>query len=168
MIAFVFLLVTTTSWHSGQTIRSVDFSNFAYNSGASIDKIVLQNGIYLKGTPPVQDKSRIASLRYVDVDRDGKEEAAIVIETAVSGSMLWCRDYYVFAYRNGTAQQVFHEWRERGGRMLIRGRAIEITAPVWKEDAHCCPSLSETVTYRWRNSAFVVESRRQRRMNYAD
>ncbi len=167
MIAFL-LLLATISWHSAQTIRSVDFRNFAYDSGASIDKIVLRDGIYSKGTPPLQDKSRIVNLRYVDFDRDGKQEAAIVIETSVIGSMLWCRDYYVFAYCNGAAQQIFHEWRERGGRMRIRGRSIEITAPLWKADAHCCPSFSETVSYGWGNSAFMVASRRRIKLHYPD
>jgi hypothetical protein len=165
MVALLLLFATFNS-QSAQTIRSVDFRNFDYDSGASIDKIVLRDGIYLKGTPPSQDRSRIVKLVYVDLDGDWREEAAIVIETAVSGSMGMCRDYYVFAYRNGAAKQVFHEWRERGERMHIRGKRIEITGPLWEQDAHCCPSFRETVSYRWEKSAFVVVSRWQKRLRH--
>jgi hypothetical protein len=146
------------------SIRSVDFRNFTYESGMSADRIILRNGIFLKGAPPLQNKSRIVSLRYVDLNEDGKQEAAIVIHTDVVGSMGFAREYYVFEYREDQVRQVFHEWREQGGAMHIKANRLTIIAPFWADaDAHCCPSYTETKVYEWRSGQFISVSRKMRK-----
>ena len=110
--------------------------------------------------------SEIESVKYVDLDADGKEEAVIVITTSqeVAGAY-WEQDYFVFTYRDSKPVQVFHEYRYKAGGIRFAGKALIIEAPFWKEDdGHCCPSSTETTIYRWSGDGLVRASRTLKRM----
>jgi hypothetical protein len=155
-------------------IRSVDFRNFTYrreakpNSniwGMSVEPktIVLRRGRNMvKGEYTSGEYgSTLDTIKYVDFDGDGKEEAFVVVGTSqeVAGAY-WEQDYFVFAYRNGAPVPVFHEYRYKPSGVRVVGRSIIISAYLWGEnDGHCCPSAIETATYRWRGTGFVRVSR---------
>jgi hypothetical protein len=167
--ASLFLFISNpVSAQNKRGIRSVDFRNFAYDSKQSIDKIVLKDGRkVIEELPGLYAKDFLISVKYVDFDRDGKEEAAVRLRSTTNGSMVYSEEYYVFAYRNKKVEKLFHEWREKPKSTRVQGRSIIIVAPFWTDaDAHCCPSYIETISYRWQRSQFIVVSRQLRKDRY--
>lgn len=145
------------------TIRSVDFRNFTFEkSGSWNGKLILRNGSYQEKDPTsLYQTAKLVALRFVDIDDDRKEEAVVAIRSNFPGSMPVAMDYYVFAYRDGTAYQVFHKWQEGPEGICIRGKSLIIVAAVWEDtDAHCCPSYTERRVYRWSGGQLKVASRR--------
>ena len=141
----------------GPSIRSTDFRNFTYTR-PGIGTLVLRNG---REDDP--DGSRMLSVSYVDFDGDGREEALITIANGTRGSGGYAEEYYVYANRRGSLQQLFFESRAKPQRMSLNGRSIVIVAPLWRRnDPGCCPSAVETAVYSWRGSKFVRTSRRLR------
>jgi hypothetical protein len=143
---------------SASSIRSVDFRNFTYiRKGA--EPLVLRDGKEAEEA----EGSRLLSVKYVDFDLDGNEEALVTIATGRRGEGRYSEEYYVYAYRNGKARQVFRESREKPQGMQVKGRSLVITAPFWSPtDPGCCPSAIETTAFRWRGSGFVRVSRQLR------
>lgn len=140
-------------------IRKVDFKNFNYGG----DNPVLRNGHQKLGEGEM-DYVDLTSVKYIDFDGDGKEEAFVVIDGSTSGSSGSFIDAYVFAYRNGSAQQIWHKSNERSGAVL-KGRLILFTYPEYVgDDAHCCPSYATTDTYSWKNSGFNRISKKRKRL----
>jgi hypothetical protein len=138
-------------------IRKVDFKNFTYNSsGDWCINLVLQKGHqkYAEGDMDVAD---LSSVKYVDFDRDGKEEAFVVVEFLTSGSAGGGINAYVFAYRNGSVQQIWSKCNERSSAVLS-GRSIFFTYPEYVgDDAHCCPD-----TYGWKGSGIARISKKRK------
>ena len=141
------------------SIRSVDFRNFDYGSPPGESRIVLYGGRSKRRTFGKPD-SKLAAVRYADLDGDGKEEAVVVITTDLFGSGGYDQHYYVFAYRTGVPRKIFQEHRERGRGIQIKGGALIIVAPYWdNEIPHCCPKYIETTAYRFNGSRLVVSKR---------
>jgi hypothetical protein len=161
VLLFTFL-TSSVQAQRGRAIRSVDFRNFTYE--ILEQQVRLRNGKWEgRDVGAGHDDADLVAVRYVDFDGDGQEEAAVDIHAGVNGMMRWEEEYFVFAYRNGTPQQIFHEEREQGTKMNIIGKSIIISAPSWEgTDAHCCPSAIAVETYAWRGSRFVRISRRLR------
>lgn len=151
------------SQQTGRGIRSVDFRNFTYDSIAG-EQVTLRKGQNLvKGEYSAGSYgSELGTVKYLDFDGDGAEEALVVVFYSQEAAGVYAEEhYYVFAYRNGAAQQIFHESRYKGRGIRVSGKSLIITAPFWKDtDGHCCPSLTEISTYRWRGNGFVRTSRK--------
>lgn len=140
-------------------IRKVDFRNFNYGG----DNPVLRNGHQKYGDGEM-DYVDLSSVKYVDFDGDGKEEAFVVIDGSTSGSSGSFLDVYVFAYRNGSAQQIWHKSNERSSAVL-KGRLILFTYPEYVgNDAHCCPSYATTDTYGWKGSGITRISKKRKKL----
>lgn len=142
-------------------IRSVDFHNLAYNKVDVNDKSVklrkgrnLVKGEYTPDSPYYG--SEINTIKYLDFDGDGKEEALVVLDyTLEQAGAYWVQHYFIFTYRNGKAQEIFHESRYKSSGFRLSGKSLIVMAPYWKDDdGHCCPSLDETATYAWRGTKF--------------
>ena len=141
------------------SIRSVDFRNFDYGSPPGENGMVLYGGRSKKRTFGKPD-SKLAAVRYADLNGDGKEEAVVVITTDLFGSGGYDQHYYVFAYRAGVTRKIFQEHREQGKGIHIKGDALIIVAPYWdNEIPHCCPKYIETTAYRFNGSRLVVSKR---------
>ena len=151
-------------------IRSVDFRNFTFERAAgdgSIMRIVLRNG---ENTTPATDTlmgrgSELKFVRYVDFDGDGNEEALVAINTWFEAAGSYEEDdYYVFAYRDGSPVQIFHEGRPKSQGIRVVGKSLVISAPYWRaQDPDTSPYATEITVYRWRGNGFVRVSRNLRR-----
>jgi len=145
-------------------IRSVDFRNFTYNNIGEENRVNLRKGRNLvKGEYSSGNYgSELGTVKYLDFDGDGKEEALVVVDySQEAAGTNWSQHYFVFAYRNGAAQQIFHDSRYKSSGFRLSGKSLIVEAPFWKDnDAHCCPSLAETATYSWRNNKFVRVSQK--------
>jgi hypothetical protein len=180
LVVFVFPVTTSAHSKSKNTttkitkgisdIRKVDFKNFNYGLVCTgyhkflptepRDRLVLRKG-------HIQfdeiNYANLGSVKYVDFDEDGKEEAFVVINGQTSGSSNRFLIAYVFAYRNGKAQQIWTKCEENSAAEL-KGRAIHFTYPEWvDDDAHCCPSYFTTDTYGWRGSGFARISKKRKK-----
>jgi hypothetical protein len=158
---------------SNRGIRSIDFRNFTYHlSGGS--KVKLINGYYKKIYDSDYNEvftSELAILKYADFDGDGKEEAVVLLQSTEGGSNHGANDYFIFAYRAGKLRQIFHEHTEGPEGLCLKNRSITIIAEAWEKKElpipHCCPPFTETKTYRWRGSRFVlIKTDRQRNEPY--
>ena len=167
------------SSETSKGIRSVDFRNFTYkreyksssNGGLPVEAetIVLRNGKNM--SPGLTNSSfeygnELKSVRYIDFDGDGNEEALVVINTTAEAAGAYEEDdYFVFAYRNNTPVRIFHEYRYKSRGIRVAGKSLVISAPFWREqDPHCCPYATETAVYQWRGNGFVRVSRNLKRM----
>jgi hypothetical protein len=144
-------------------IHSVDFRNFTYDGiGSESERVTLRKGRnlvkgdYSSGTYGTE----IGTIKYVDFDGDGKQEALVVLNySQEAAGSYWEQHYFVFAYRDGRAQQIFHESRYKSYGFRLRGNALVVGSPHWRDDdAHCCPSQFEVATFRWRGNRFVRSS----------
>jgi hypothetical protein len=155
--------------NAASDIRKVDFKNFNYGPlcpgehqffAAPGDKIVLRKGHDQFGD--AMNYADLGSVKYVDFDGDGKEEAFVIINGQTSGSSNTFLAVYVFAYRNGSARQIWSKCEENSAAKLV-GRSILFTYPEWVgDDAHCCPSYFTTDTYRWRGSRIARISKKRK------
>jgi hypothetical protein len=154
-------LTKTQNQNVRSLIRQVDFRNFTYKTTSESNvTVVLRNG--RSKDVEARCESELESVKYVDFDGDGDEEALVAINTdcEVAGA-LWNGDYFVFAYRNGAPVQIFHESSLKPEGIRVAGKSLIITAPFWRDnDAGCCPSANEILIYRWRGQGFVRVSRR--------
>lgn len=140
-------------------IRKVDFKNFDYGG----DNPVLRNGHQKYGGGEM-DYVDLSSVKYVDFDGDGKEEAFVVLDGSTSGSSGSFLDVFVFAYRNGLAQQIWHKSSERSS-VVLKGSLILFTYPEYVgNDAHCCPSYATTDTYGWKGSGIARISEKRKKL----
>jgi hypothetical protein len=140
------------------SIRSLDFRNFSYQRDG-VDTLVLRDG---KEAGQVEG-SRLLSVKYVDFDRDGNEEALITIANGRRSEGAYSEEYFVFTDQKGDVRQIFHQAREKSHGIRVSGQSIIITAPFWKPgDPGCCPRLIETATYSWRRGGFARTSRQLR------
>lgn len=151
-------------------IRKVDFKNFNYGRLCpgihkflpveASDRLVLRNGHAQLGDE--MNYADLGSVKYVDFDGDGKEEAFVVINGQTSGSSNTFLAAYVFAYRNGKARQIWTKCEENSNAEL-KGRSILFTYPEWVgNDAHCCPSYFTTDTYLWKGSRLARISKKRK------
>ncbi|HVF55737.1 MAG TPA: hypothetical protein VM934_06280 [Pyrinomonadaceae bacterium] len=153
-------------------IRRIDFKNYNYgrlcgvrdDSWVALPEVdlVLRRG-HQKYDEGEKDYADLGSVKYVDFDGDGKEEAFVVIKgstsTAAGDAFL---SAYVFAYQNGAARQIWSKCNENSTAVL-RGRSILFTYNEYVgEDAHCCPSYLTTNTYGWKNSAIALISKKRK------
>lgn len=159
--------VTARKSQTGRGIRSVNFRNFTYTivgSDGRTESIVLHNGKNLSPgeSTPFEYGSKLKSIKYVDFDGDGNEEALITIYTNGEGADgYWVENYFVFAYRNGSPVQIFNKniWKSEG--IQVAGKSLVISAPFWREqDPECCPYATEVTVYQWRGSGFARISRK--------
>lgn len=148
-------------------LRAVDFRNFTYNLGQKgSPSVVLSDG---RGRAKDHPETKLVSIRYLDFNADGLEEAIIVLGTGQTGDADYAEDYYVFEYYQERARPLFHEWRERPQGMILDHQSLSIIAPYWRAgDASCCPSAVETVVYRWNGAGFVLAARRLRARDHLD
>jgi len=155
-------------------IHNIDFKNFNYGRlcGVRDDSWVPIPNVRLvlrKGHQQYGDESEhvdLRSVKYVDFDGDGKEEAFVVIDgsTATAAGDVFLAAY-VFVYRNGSARQIWSKCNEHS-RAVLRGRSILFTYPEYVgEDAHCCPSYLTTKTYAWKGSTIALISKRRKKNN---
>lgn len=148
-------------------IRKIDFRNFKYNTSEDlcIENLILRKGRQKYGDSDM-DWAELSSVKYVDFDGDGKEEAFVVIEYTTSGSSGGGINAFVFAYRNGSAQQIWSKCNERSGTVL-KGRLILFTYPEYVgNDAHCCPSYNTTDTYGWKGTGISRISKKRKASGY--
>lgn len=96
-------------------------------------------------------------VQYVDVDRDGADEAFVVVESGGTAGDLGAALIGVDEGRIETLGYV-----ETGGRVEIRfpeigGGLVVTTEGVWEPgDAECCPSRLRETTYEWSGGEFVL------------
>ena len=140
-------------------IRKIDFRNFTFD--AFKNTVTLTDGTHRDGDAVSWYLYTLAEVRYIDLDRDGKKEALVVVDFRTSGTLDNGKDYFVFAFRKGKLRMMFHEWREKPRWFGIKDRTIVITAPFWKDGGLCCPAGLETSKYRWYSDRFVLISRRR-------
>jgi hypothetical protein len=151
-------------------IRNVDFKNFNYGRLCAgyhkflptdpRDRLVLRKGHVQFGDE--MNYADLGSVKYVDFDGDGKEEAFVVINGQTSGSSNAFLAVYVFAYRNGKARQIWTKCEENSAAEL-KERSVLFTYPEWVgDDAHCCPSYFTTDTYGWKGSGFARISKKRK------
>lgn len=144
------------------SIRKVDFKNFTYNSSC-FNNLVLRKGHTQYGESNY-DTADFSSVKYVDFDGDGKEEAFIIIDWSTSGSSGGGVEAFVFTYRNGSAQQIWSKCNERSSTVL-RARSILFTYPEYVgDDAHCCPSYSATDIYAWKGTGIARISKKRKKL----
>ncbi|HEX8709382.1 MAG TPA: hypothetical protein VF723_14150 [Pyrinomonadaceae bacterium] len=151
-------------------IRKVDFRNFNYGPlcpgehkflALPADKLVLRRGHQQQGDE--MSYADLGSVRYVDFDGDGQEEAFVVIKGQTPGSSNTYLAAYVFAYQNGSAKQIWTQCEENSAAAL-KGSSILFTRPEWVgDDAHCCFSYVTTDTYRWKGSKIALISTRRKK-----
>jgi hypothetical protein len=154
-------------------IRQIDFKNFDYGRLCAVRddswvpiprvKLILRRGHQQYGDEKSEHVD-LSSVKYVDFDGDGKEEAFVVIDgstaTAAGDTFLAA---YVFAYRNGLARQIWSRCNENS-RAVLKGRSILFTYPEYVgADAHCCPSYQTTKTYGWKSSRIALISKRRKK-----
>jgi hypothetical protein len=145
------------------SIRAVDFRNFSYHSAHT--NFDLKDGEYKEGEVGSWYAYTLDTVKYVDFDRDGSEEALVVVDFRTSGTLDNAKDYFVFGYAKGVPRMIFHQWRENPQSSQVKDRTISIAAPFWKDGGLCCPSGLETSVYRWRSSRFVRGSRKRQYMD---
>lgn len=147
-----------------QPIRAVDFKNFSYDGHSHPNgetSLTLHDGSDGRKVPDDLYAASLESVKYLDMNSDGVEEAIVTIGTESGGSAGFFRDYFVYRYEDGSVRQIFHEWRETPKPIKVVGRLLTIVAPFWTEnDAHCCASKLETSVYGWRGNGIVRISRR--------
>ncbi len=161
-LAWIFLLtIAPVRAANSRGVRSVNFRNFTYQfSWLEEKKITLRRGTAPK--TELHDETELVSVQYHDFDRDGSDEAIVVLGTNCYASCWYIENYYVFAYRQGRVQQIFHEVREQPYGLIVRGQALVIAAPTWfYGEVHCCPQHKQIDKYQWRRNHFVLASRRR-------
>ena len=143
-------------------IRKVDFKNFAYGEACFPNNLVLRKG-HQKWGDSVYDTADLSSVKYIDFDGDGREEAFVVVNWSTSGSAGGGIETFVFTYLNGSAHQIWSKCSE-GASAILRGRSIIFTYPEYVgDDAHCCPSYETTDTYAWKGSSIIRISKKRKR-----
>jgi hypothetical protein len=157
-----------------QGIRKVDFKNYDYGTlcggphkflALTGDTLVLKNGRADQGDE--MNYTDLESVKYIDLDGDGREEAFIVINGQTSGSSGGYVAAYVFGYKNGTAKQLWTKCEENSTADL-KGRTIAFTSPEWVGgDAHCCFRFIKTETFTMRRGKFVVIKTSRKRTDQA-
>ncbi len=151
-------------------IRKIDFKNFNYGRVCAgyhkflptepSDRLLLRKGHVQLGDE--MNYADLGSVKYLDFNGDGKEEAFVVINGQTSGSSNAFLAAYVFAYRNGSAKQIWSKCEENSAAEL-KDRSILFTYPEWVgEAAHCCPSYFTTDTYGWKNSGIARISKKRK------
>jgi hypothetical protein len=148
----------------GTGIRRIDFKNFNYGTGGEycIGNLVLRKGRTQYGDSEYET-AELTSVKYVDFDGDGNEEAFVVIDWSTSGSAGGGIEAYVFKYQNGAARRIWAKCNERSSAVL-KGRSILFMYPEYVgNDAHCCPTYSATDTYAWKGSGLARISKTRKR-----
>lgn len=172
-LSLAFILTAGCNLSAAQSklgIHSIDFRNFTYDL-YNWKKVKFVNGHYKeidKTDGTIYFKGELAILKYADFNGDGKEEAIVLIQSGETrGSNHGDNDYFVFAYRAGKPRQIFHEHREGKEGLCLKNRSITIVAEAWEgiPVPHCCPPFTETKTYRWQGSRFVL-IKTDRQKNY--
>jgi hypothetical protein len=163
IVGGVLVLAATCVAKNAHGIRSIDFRNFTYNFAAT--KFALHEGSYHEGDSGSWDSYTLSRLEYVDFNGDGRDEAFVVVDYHTSGTYDHGQEYFVFAYRRGAAQMIFHESREKPFDVRVSNRRVVIASPFWKDDGLCCPSGIEISGYVFRGGRFVRASRNRRYMN---
>ncbi len=171
-LALAAMIIAAASFGSAQSksgIHKVDFKNYDYGTlcggphkflAVTGNRLVLKNGHAEQGD--AGNYTDLGSVQYVDISRDGREQAFVVINGQTSGSSNGYRAAYVFAYQNGRAKQLWTKCEENSTAEL-KGRNIIFTSPDWlPTDAHCCFSYILTEAYGWRGGKIALISRRRR------
>ena len=157
------MLAGTCVAKNARGIRAIDFRNFTYASAATT--FVLRDGKFHDGDAASWHSYALARVEYLDFDRDGTDEAFVVVDYRTSGTYDHGQEYFVFAYQRGTARMIFHESREKPFDVRVAHRRIVIASPFWKGGGLCCPSGIETSAYVFRGGRFVRASRNLRYMS---
>lgn len=144
-------------------IRAVDFRNFSYDSAQR--KFALKDGKFKEGDVGSWYAYTLDTVKYVDFDLDGSEEAFVVVDFRTSGTLDNAKEYFVFGYSKGVPRMIFQQWREKPRSFQVKGRTIAVSAPFWKDAGLCSPSGLETSVYRWRSGRFERASRKRQYMD---
>lgn len=156
-----------------ESIRSVDFANFAFPLRPATGEpgsFRLRDGTYRDrpGAPPpdIGTWLDLAGVVYADVTGDGREEAVVVLEVMTGGSAT-PNAVYVFAMGRGGPDLL---WcfttgdRADGGLKAVYGEngrlVVERFSPRG-EAADCCPIAFERTVYHWSRERFRRLSRRE-------
>lgn len=166
-LSLVIIVLTFAGLCFGQSagIKKVDFKNFNYGQFCTgphaflvvnRTRLVLRNGHAEQGDE--SNYTDLGPVEYVDLDRDGKDEAFVVIKGQTSGSSNTYLAAFVFAYKNGKASSIWSKCEENSMAKLD-GRTVVFTSPEWtKKDAHCCFSYVRTGTYGFKGAKFTLIS----------
>jgi hypothetical protein len=161
------LAVTSIGFAQSKTnstsgIRKVDFKNFNYGEDcnetilSSEDELILKKGH--QGDKGDTAWADLSSVKYVDFDGDGKEEAFVVIDGQSGGSQGVYLAAYVFADQKGSAKKIWSYCFERSG-VKLQGKTIIFRRPDWlKDEPSCCPSRVSTETFAWKRSKIALIS----------
>jgi hypothetical protein len=155
-------------------IRKVDFKNYDYGAlcggphkflALTGDTLVLKNGRAEQGDE--MNYTDLESIKYIDLDGDGSEEAFIVNNGQTTGSSGGYVAAYVFCYKNRATRHHWTKCEENSTADLI-GRTITFTSPEWiGADAHCCFRFIRTETLTMRRGKMVVIRTKRRRTDSA-
>ena len=170
LIAFIFAIASLTSAQSNAAIRKVDFKNFNYGAlcagphkffSRPAKKLVLRHGHQQHGDE--LNYADLGSVDYVDLNKDGRDEAFVIVNGQTAGSSNSYLAAYVFSFERGRARQIWSKCEENSSAEL-KGRSIVFTSPEWlKNDAHCCFSYITTSTYGWKGSRVALLSSKRKK-----
>lgn len=163
LAAISLAIASTSAARTSSGIRAVDFCNFTYDADGT--RFALRDGKYYEGDSASPDSYTLLPVKYVDFDRDGHEEAFVIIDYITSGTYDHGQDYFVFAYLHGDARMIFYQSREKPFDVRVRHRKIVIASPYWKDGGLCCPRGIETTIYAYRNGRFARASTKRRYMD---
>lgn len=159
-------IINTTN---NSPIRKIDFKNITLqNIGAGKRTVTFKNGIssvISKDEEFFEDfeiNMDVKSIKYVDFDNDGNDEAVLEIASRVELRVgaYWENDYIVESYKDGKLTILFHETRYKPESFELQGHKLVMKASVGTEDdPNCCPSLIETSIYEWQIDKFVLLSK---------
>jgi hypothetical protein len=159
-------------------IRSIDFRNFTYPFECDVKKTMT-----LRQGRDTESKcfglTKVVSIHYRDFDRDGREEALVVLGTNCHASCWYIENYYVYSYQKGRSKLIFQESQgyryklqepaDLGKDVFKLGRPyglsikqgrLKITGLAHDDgDGNCCPRFRQHTIYGWRRNRFAIISR---------
>ncbi len=170
LITLLALIAAVVGAEQPDAIRSVDFRNFSYPwpKGYTAGTFALVDGaVPLERNPQgalTNIGVSIGEIQYGDLTGDGEDEALIFMTLTTGGSAI---PGLVYIYQMRKAGPVLLWEFETGDRAdgglrdirIKKGRlVVELNSP---EDSYgdCCPTKYVRTVYRWRSTAFAVESK---------
>jgi hypothetical protein len=136
-------------------LQGVDWANRGYRLGAYCSglEVTLRDGEWEDRAAGIG--AWLVEVTYGDVTGDGSDEALVRIECRpLAGNAYPAPLNVVFTSDASGPVQLGEAFN--GAEAVIVGDAVQTTDAVWgPNDPRCCPSSTETLTWRYRNGAWV-------------
>jgi invasion protein IalB len=181
ILPFGLFLLLGFGWADAQSIRDVDFKNFAYevdycNNDGDNAKLSVKDGKYFRARSEEEGSEdpmyfAVGDVEFGDLDGDGKEEA-VIISLCNTGGTGNFTEAYVFSMKNGVPFRVVTLSggdRAYGGlrEAKIKNGVLAVTSnDVGEFGAACCPEFVVTNRYRMRNGKLSEFGKKEKRALY--